>query len=363
VRQDVPSHHRVVFAQHAHDLLGLGRLGEGGEPAEIEEDHRDLAPVALERVLGLAAHDQLGELGGEKALEPLEPVELRQLLLDPLLEGPVPVGELVVEHLDPEQRLDAGQELGLVDGLAQEVVGARLDPLHTLLGGIERRHHDDRQHRRCGVLPDLAADVVAAHPRHHDVEQHDPRPVFLDLGERLGAVRGGDDVVSLDRQEVGEQLHVDGHVVDHQDLLGHASLPRGVPVERLADHVHELPHLDRLGLVPVEPGGQDLLAVLRHGRRGHRDHRDRAGRRIRPQLAEGGDAVDPRKLDVHQDERGPALFREPDAVFPGARLDRLIPGVSKHVAHQLEVLLVVLDDQDQLVGHGFTGSVNVNVAP
>jgi hypothetical protein len=29
----------VVFPKHAHDLLGLGRLGEGGETAEIEEDN------------------------------------------------------------------------------------------------------------------------------------------------------------------------------------------------------------------------------------------------------------------------------------------------------------------------------------
>src|SRR4030095_5377770 len=93
---------------------------------------------------------------------------------------------------------------------------------HALLRRIERRHHDDRQHRRDGVLADLPADVVAAHARHHDVEQDQPRPALLDPGERLGAVGGGDDVVALDRQEVGEQLHVDGHVVDHQDLLGHA---------------------------------------------------------------------------------------------------------------------------------------------
>src|SRR3989442_7151431 len=48
---------------------------------------------------------------------------------------------------------------------------------------------------------------------------------------------------------------------------------------------------------------------------------------------------------------------------PGACVDRLVSLVLEHVSHQLEVLLVVLDDQDQLVCHGFTGNVKVNVAP
>ena len=59
VLQDGPSHRVVILAQDAHDLLGLGRLGEGREPAEVEEDHGDLAAVALQRILGHAAHDQL----------------------------------------------------------------------------------------------------------------------------------------------------------------------------------------------------------------------------------------------------------------------------------------------------------------
>ena len=87
----------MVLAQHAHDLLGLGGLGEGGEAAEVEEHHGHLAPVGLERVLGAAGHDQLGELGREEALEPAQPLELGDLLLDPLLERPVPVGELLVQ--------------------------------------------------------------------------------------------------------------------------------------------------------------------------------------------------------------------------------------------------------------------------
>ena len=97
-----PPHRDVILAQHAHDLLGLGGLREGGEAAQVQEHHGDLAPMALQRVLGVAADDQLGELGREEALEPLEPLELGELLLHAPLERAVPVGELVVEQLDPQ---------------------------------------------------------------------------------------------------------------------------------------------------------------------------------------------------------------------------------------------------------------------
>src|SRR2546425_3349146 len=71
VLEDEPAHLCVVLAQYPHDLFGFGGLRERREPAEVEEDHRDLAPVALERVLRVAAHNQLRELRGEEALETL----------------------------------------------------------------------------------------------------------------------------------------------------------------------------------------------------------------------------------------------------------------------------------------------------
>src|SRR5439155_25532165 len=105
VLEDEPAHLRVVLAQHPHDLLGLRGLREGREPAEVEEDHGDLATVALEGILGIPADDHFGELGGEEALEARESLELRYLRLHALLEGPVSLGELVVEQLDPQDRL------------------------------------------------------------------------------------------------------------------------------------------------------------------------------------------------------------------------------------------------------------------
>src|SRR5881275_2530294 len=99
----------VVLPQHPHDLLGLGGLGERGEPAEVEEDHGHLAAMALEGVLGVAAHDQLGELRREEAFQAIEAFELGHLRRDALLERAVPLGQLVVELLDPKERPHAGE--------------------------------------------------------------------------------------------------------------------------------------------------------------------------------------------------------------------------------------------------------------
>jgi len=105
----------------------------------------------------------------------------------------------------------------------------------------------------------------------------------------------------------------------------------------------------------------DRLAILGHGRRRHGDggnHR----RGIVADLAERRDPVDPRKLNVHQDEIGLELSGEQDAVFARFRFRKPIALERKYIAHQHPVLVVVLDDQD---AHSLrlTGIVNVNVEP
>ena len=79
------------------------------------------------------------------------PLQLGDLLGDALLELHVPFLErlglaphLVLQRLDAQQRAHAGEELGLVDRLRQEIVGAGLDALDPLLLRIERRDEDDR---------------------------------------------------------------------------------------------------------------------------------------------------------------------------------------------------------------------------
>src|SRR5437762_3294564 len=60
--EDELAHLSVVLAQDAHDPLRLRGLRERGEPAKIEKGDRDFPAVGLERVVGAAGEDQLGEL-------------------------------------------------------------------------------------------------------------------------------------------------------------------------------------------------------------------------------------------------------------------------------------------------------------
>ena len=226
----------MVFAQHPHDLLGLRRLGEGGESPQVEEDHGDLAPVALERVVGAPADDRLGELRREEPLEPGQALELGHLLGHALLQCTAQLGQLIPQALDPQQRADTGEQLGLMDGLGQEVVGPGVEAFHALLAGIERGHHHDRQHGGGRVLADRATHVVAAHARHHDVEQDEVRRVALDHAERLGAGGGGERGVAARGEDVGQQLDVAGRVVDDEDArrVVHAPLARRSSASRTA---------------------------------------------------------------------------------------------------------------------------------
>src|SRR5207245_8942103 len=75
----------VVFAQHAHHFLGLRSLRERGEAAEVAEDDRDLAAMALEKLL--VAGDDLGDLGREETAQPLDALELLDLLRHARAEG------------------------------------------------------------------------------------------------------------------------------------------------------------------------------------------------------------------------------------------------------------------------------------
>ena len=92
---------RVVLAEHRHHLLRIGGLGERGEAAQVEEDDGDLAPVALQRILGAAGDDEVGELRREEALQPADPLELRHAVGHALLERAVQLGELaaLLQHL------------------------------------------------------------------------------------------------------------------------------------------------------------------------------------------------------------------------------------------------------------------------
>ena len=121
MRDDELAHRLLVLAQHPEDLLRLRRLGEGGEPAEIEEGDRDLAAVPLEHLGALLARDERRDLRRE------EPRELLPLALDGLEE---------IEVRDGDRRLvrERAHELDLVVGERLHLgVGERDDAQHLLV--------------------------------------------------------------------------------------------------------------------------------------------------------------------------------------------------------------------------------------
>ena len=169
---DEAAHLLVVAAQHAHHLLGLGGVREGGEAAQVEDDDGDLAPVRGERIVHVAGDDALGQMRREEALELGQALQLPELLLHALLQAGVQLGELaglrlhgVVEGLDAQQRPHPREQLGRVDGFAQEVVGAGFQAFDPLLRGIQRRHHHHRQDAGVGIRAQRLAHFVAAQVR------------------------------------------------------------------------------------------------------------------------------------------------------------------------------------------------------
>jgi len=83
--------------------------------------------------------------------------------------------QFVLQPLDPQDRTHLGQQLHLVDRLAQEVVGAVFQGLDLVFEGVERRHHDDRE--EAGLVTPLQplAQLEAAHFGHHHVQQEQVR--------------------------------------------------------------------------------------------------------------------------------------------------------------------------------------------
>ncbi len=237
---------RVVVPEDGHRLLGLGHLGECREAAEVGEDRRDLAPVALEEGLVAGLDDQPGDLGREEAAEPSEPFEGLDLGGHALLELPVPLfevpglpGDRVVQPLDPDERPDAGEQLGLVERLGHEVVGAALEGAEPLLGPA-RRHHDDREHGPARVGLDPEAGLVAVDPRHEDVEEDEVHVVvLLEQVERLLPRRRGQHRVPPRLEHGPHELGVLRDVVDDEDDVrvrraGHGPDPGALPASRCA---------------------------------------------------------------------------------------------------------------------------------
>src|SRR5215471_6556463 len=115
--------------------------------------------------------------------------------------------------------------------------------------------------------------------------------------------------------------------------------------------------LARLLLLPTERIGGD------------RDDRDRSQSRITLDFASDGVAVHDRQLNIHQNEVR-SLFRDSrEGLFAVFRLGDFVIGSTQHVANDLAIIRLVLDQKNALAHDvptcrsTVTGSVNANVEP
>ena len=159
-------------------------------------------------------------MGGQEPLEPADAFELAELLPHALLERPVPLRELsrlrlhrIVQGLDPQHRLDPGHQGGLVDGLRQVFVAARLEAGDDVLGVGFGGDRDDRHERERRIRFDPPADFHPVHLGHHDIQQDQVR--LLRSRERQGffAVGGREDLIPVGGEAGLEDVQVHGVVV------------------------------------------------------------------------------------------------------------------------------------------------------
>jgi hypothetical protein len=133
-----------------------------------------------------------------------------------------------VVALDAQQRAHAGEQLGLIERLGDEVVRPRLDGGELLLLAARRDHHHGQELRR-GVGAQRAADRVAVHLGHDDVEQHEVDRLRRHALERLLPRAGRDDRVAARHEHRLEQADVLRQVVDDEDRAGLAHVAASVP--------------------------------------------------------------------------------------------------------------------------------------
>ena len=133
----------------------------------------------------------------------------------PVLRLPPVAAGALQDPRDPRQQDPWGR------GLDDEVVRPQRESAELLRVAPLRRQEQDRH---LGVpRTDLRADVVAVHPRHHHVEQHEVRPSRPEEGQRLLPVRRRAHGVVLAFKQ-GDESFPDGRLVLRQQNLG----PRGV---------------------------------------------------------------------------------------------------------------------------------------
>ena len=128
--------------------------------------------------------------------------------------------EIVGQALVAKKRLHTRAQLGRIEGLGEEVVGACLDPLDSGGRVVEACNKHDRYQSRDQPALQLSAGGEPVHARHHHVEQHQVGWFAVNLAQRLLAGRRPFHHVAVARQEADDERDVFLVVVHDQNASG-----------------------------------------------------------------------------------------------------------------------------------------------
>ena len=189
----------------------------------LVDDRRKVLPLqgrafVAEEALDGVIHEE------ELAFLPEDEDEVGGMLYEiaiPFLGDFQPLAEDVVLGLQPflvEGVLHSLDELVVLEGLAEIVVGPAFQGLHGRFDGGVTRHHDDRH---VGIARlHVVQELVAVHFRHHEVQQHEVAVIFLQPAHGFPGRRAGLDLaVPASEQDLEALAHPD-LVVHNEDFGG-----------------------------------------------------------------------------------------------------------------------------------------------
>jgi len=180
-------------------------------------------PFARDHALGVIAQgDQQVELGaGHLDRGPGRRQQFAARQVDrPTLEAEfafLAVGRTALDRMAAQHRADPGDQLARAERLGEIIVGAEFEPDDAVGLAALGRDEDDRH---VAGAAKLAAQIDAAGPRQHDVEQHEiDRPLF-ERAPHFGRGRGGPDSVAILLQRAGSERAERRVVLDQDDIGG-----------------------------------------------------------------------------------------------------------------------------------------------
>ncbi|EKE18046.1 MAG: hypothetical protein ACD_10C00151G0001, partial [uncultured bacterium] len=95
------------------------------------------------------------------------------------------------------------------------MIGPDLQCIIAVLVGRPRGDHDHRQRPQMFVSPQVTDKIEAIHARHFDVGENHIRRHFEQLLERIDAILGQNDLITLTRQQAADNLAHGQRVIDH----------------------------------------------------------------------------------------------------------------------------------------------------